>query len=77
MLRSTSALSDALDALATAFNAAVDEVDKQHGNQEGALAGQTVVNDLSRVLSQMATFTGNGTVSESARWDWIWTRRGT
>lgn len=58
--RSTSALSDALSAFSSAFNAAVDEVDKQHGTTAGALSGQTVVNDLSRTLSQIATFSAPG-----------------
>jgi flagellar hook-associated protein 2 len=54
--RSTSALSDALSAFATAYNAAVDEVDKQHGTSSGALAGQSLVNGLSQVLSQLSTY---------------------
>lgn len=58
--RSTSALSDALSAFATAYNAAVDEIDKQHGTSAGALSGQTVVSDLSQTLSQIATYTSPG-----------------
>ncbi|HTY26683.1 MAG TPA: flagellar filament capping protein FliD [Mycobacterium sp.] len=54
--RSTSALSSALDAFATAFNATVDAVDAQHGTSSGALAGQSLVNGLSQVLSQIATY---------------------
>ncbi len=58
--RSTSTLSDALSAFATAFNAAVDEVNKQHGTAPGALSGQSVVNDLSQTLSSLATYTSPG-----------------
>lgn len=58
--RSTSALSDALSAFATAYNAAVDEVDKQHGTSAGALSGQTVVNDLSQSLSEIGTYISPG-----------------
>jgi len=57
--RSTSALSSALDAFATAYNAAVDEVDKQHGTAGGALAGQSLVSSLSRTLSQISSFTAS------------------
>jgi flagellar capping protein FliD len=58
--RSTSALSSALDAFATAYNAAVDEVDKQHGNSNGALAGQSLVSGLSRILSDISTYDQSG-----------------
>ena len=58
--RSTSALSSALDAFATAYNAAVDEVDKQHGTSAGPLAGQTLVNELSQMLSSIATYDQSG-----------------
>jgi flagellar hook-associated protein 2 len=58
--RSTSALSDALGAFATAYNDAVDEADKQHGTTSGPLAGQSLVNDLSQLLSKMATYSASG-----------------
>jgi flagellar capping protein FliD len=58
--RSTSALSSALDAFATAYNGAVDEVDKQHGTSSGALAGQSLVNGLSKVLSDISTYDLSG-----------------
>jgi flagellar capping protein FliD len=61
--RSTSALSSALSSLADAYNAAVDEIDKQHGQTGGALSGQSVVSDLSRILSGIATYTSGGAVS--------------
>jgi flagellar hook-associated protein 2 len=55
--RSSSAVSDALQAFATAYNAAVDEVDKQHGQSSGALAGDSIVSQLSGVLGKIATYT--------------------
>ncbi len=58
--RSTSALSSALDAFATAYNAAVDEVDKQHGTSAGPLAGQSLVTGLSSALSGIATYNRSG-----------------
>ncbi|HXK03598.1 MAG TPA: flagellar filament capping protein FliD [Verrucomicrobiae bacterium] len=61
--RSTSALSDALTAFTTAYNNAVDAVDQQHGQSTSALAGNPVVNDLSQVLSQLATYSSSGGVN--------------
>lgn len=58
--RSTSALGDALSAFVDAYNAAVDEVDKQHGTTAGPLAGQALVNNLSQALSQIATYAAPG-----------------
>ena len=58
--RSTTALSEALSQFATAYNAAVDEVDKQHGTAAGALSGQTVVAGLSQSLSDIATYSSGG-----------------
>lgn len=54
--QSTTALSDALSAFATAYNAAVDEVDKQHGTAGGVLSGQPVISQLSQALSRIATY---------------------
>jgi flagellar capping protein FliD len=62
VMRSTSALSTALGSFATAYNDAVDEVDKQHGNQNGALSGQSLVGGLSQVLSQISTYTDSSQV---------------
>jgi len=55
--QSTSALSDALSAFATAYNSAVDEVDQSHGQTGGALAGQPIVDELSQILDSIATYT--------------------
>jgi flagellar hook-associated protein 2 len=58
--RSSSALTDALSAFATAYNSAVDEVDKQHGQAAGALAGQSLVLSLSEVLRGLGTYSSPG-----------------
>lgn len=63
--RSTSALSDALSAFVSAYNAAVDEVDKQRGTTAGPLAGDTVVSDLAQALSGIATYTSSGSAINS------------
>jgi len=58
--RSSSALSNALQTFATAYNAAVDEVGKEYGPDAGVLSGQSVVGQLSQVLSRIATYTASG-----------------
>jgi len=54
--RSSSAVSDALSAFATAYNATLDEIDKQRGDSSGALNGQSVVYSLSESLRSLATY---------------------
>ena len=61
--RSISALGTALSAFADAYNAAVDEIDTQRGQGAGALAAQSVVTQLSGILSSISTFSSNGQVS--------------
>jgi flagellar hook-associated protein 2 len=54
--RSTSALNTALSAFADAYNATVDELDKQRGTLGGPLQGQSIVSILSKSLSSIATY---------------------
>ena len=61
--RSISALGTALSAFADAYNAAVDEIDTQRGQGAGALAAQSVVSQLSGILSSISTFSSDGQVS--------------
>lgn len=61
--RSTSALSTALSGFADAYNAAVTEVTSQRGQTTGALQGQSIVNQLSNILSQISTYSSDGQVS--------------
>ena len=57
--RSTSAISNALLAFVTAYNAAVDELDNHRGNSGGALAGQSIVYTLSQALRDVAQYSGD------------------
>ncbi|HZY60059.1 MAG TPA: flagellar filament capping protein FliD [Candidatus Binataceae bacterium] len=57
--RPTSAVSDALSAFTAAYNAVVDELDKQHGATAGPLTGQSIVSALSSTLTSMATYTSD------------------
>jgi flagellar hook-associated protein 2 len=54
--RSTSALNTALSAFSDAYNATVDELNKQRGSSAGPLEGQSIVSILSRSLSNIATY---------------------
>lgn len=57
VMRSTSALGDALSTFAQAYNDLVDSLDGQRGQAGGALAGQSLVFEVQRQLSAMATYT--------------------
>ncbi len=61
--RSTSALSTALSGLADAYNAAVEEVGTQRGQSGGALAGQSIVGQLSSLLSRISTYSSSGQIN--------------
>jgi flagellar hook-associated protein 2 len=54
--RSPSALGNALANFANAYNAAVDELNKQHGSSAGALSGDSVVDELSQALRTLSTY---------------------
>ena len=60
--RSTSALGDAMTAFVTAYNNAVDAVDQQHGQSNGALAGNPLISNLSQLLSKIPTYSGSAQV---------------
>jgi flagellar capping protein FliD len=55
-------VSDALSALATAYNTALGAIDAQRGDSDGALNGQAVVSDLSRALRGIATYSDSGSI---------------
>lgn len=59
VVRPTSALSEALSKFADAYNAIVDELDKQRG-ADGALSGQSVARTLAQSLSGLTAYTGAG-----------------
>jgi flagellar capping protein FliD len=58
--QSASALSTALSGFATAYNAAVTELDNQRGQSGGPLQGQSIVNSLSQALASMSTYSSSG-----------------
>jgi flagellar hook-associated protein 2 len=60
----TTSLSDALNSFASAYNAVVSELDKNRGQNGGALSGQSIVYELQSELSNLASYTsGTGAAS--------------
>ena len=57
---SLSSVSNALSNFVTAFNAAVTELQKNHGQNGGALTGDSTVLSMDQVLNQIGTYTGSG-----------------
>jgi flagellar hook-associated protein 2 len=55
--RTTASLGSALSSFANAYNAVASELTAQRGSSGGALAGQSIVRELSDVLSHIATYT--------------------
>jgi flagellar hook-associated protein 2 len=56
---SLSSVSNALSNFVTAFNSAITELQKNYGQNGGALTGDGSVLDMSQVLSQIGTYTGS------------------
>jgi len=54
--RSTTALSNALSALVTAYNAVVDALDAHRGKDAGALAGQSILQALTNSLRKLTAY---------------------
>jgi flagellar hook-associated protein 2 len=63
--RSDSALSDALSAFATAYNAIADEITAQHGQNAGPLQGNPILQTIANTLNGIGTYgaDANSTVS--------------
>ncbi len=61
VVRSTSALANALTTFTSAYNAVVDSLDQQRGQNAGALSGNSVINSLSQALAGIATYAPQGT----------------
>jgi flagellar hook-associated protein 2 len=62
--RNTSAISGALSALVSAYNAAQGEVNKNRGSGTGALQGQSLVSELSSALHSISQYsTGSSGIS--------------
>jgi flagellar hook-associated protein 2 len=64
--RNAAVISGALSSFISAYNATVDELDKHHGKNGGALTGQSIVNSLSRSLTELTAYSGSGTVGSLA-----------
>src|ERR1035438_4028814 len=60
--RSTSALDSALSTFASAYNAAVDELDNQRGQTGGPQQGEGIVNSLSQALASISTYTSSDSI---------------
>lgn len=56
--RTPGSIRDSITALVTAFNAAVDEVDKHRGQSKGALAGHSLIFSLGASLRQIGGYSG-------------------
>jgi flagellar hook-associated protein 2 len=54
--RSTDALKSALSDFVSAYNSAVTAIDQNHGENEGALKGDSTVTSLSRALTAISTY---------------------
>jgi flagellar hook-associated protein 2 len=61
--RSVTGLGNALSIFAAAYSAVAGELGNQHGKSAGPLQGQSIVSQLSGVLSGIATYTGSGSLS--------------
>jgi len=58
LAQDSNSLSNSLGSFATAYNAAVDALGKQHGKDAGALAGQSLILSLNQTLSSINQYTG-------------------
>jgi flagellar hook-associated protein 2 len=61
--QNASGVENALTSLVTSYNAAVDEVTKNRGQNGGALAGQSVLDGLSSTLLTLANYSGSASGS--------------
>jgi flagellar hook-associated protein 2 len=56
--QTTSSISSALSSFVTAYNAAVDELNKSFGQNPGPLNGKSIIFDLKRSLHDLTNYTG-------------------
>ena len=61
-----SMLSSALSSFATAYNAVVDQVDAQIGENAGLLSGDIIVREVQQKLRAVSGYLGSGTISSLA-----------
>jgi flagellar hook-associated protein 2 len=76
---SLSSVSDALSNFVTAFNAAVTELQKNHGQSGGALTGDSSVLSMDQALNQIGTYTGStgGSITNLTQLGVEFTQQGT
>lgn len=75
---SLSSVSNALSNFVTAFNAAVSEVQKNHGQNGGALTGDSTVLSMGIVLNQLGTYSGgSGSITNLTQLGLQFTQQGT
>jgi flagellar hook-associated protein 2 len=75
---SLSSVSNALSNFVTAFNAAVFELQKNHGQNGGALTGDSTVLSMGVVLNQIGTYTGgSGSITNLTQLGVEFTQQGT
>jgi flagellar hook-associated protein 2 len=60
LTRTTSSISNALSSLATAYNAALDQLDAHRGEEPGALAGNSILFTLSEAMHAMGGYSNAG-----------------
>jgi flagellar hook-associated protein 2 len=62
--QNTNSLSSALSGFVTAYNAAVDAVNQQHGQNAGPLAGSSLIDSLGQILQSVSLYSnGSGSVT--------------
>jgi flagellar hook-associated protein 2 len=75
---SLSSVSNALSNFVTAFNSAVSELQKNHGQNGGALTGDSTVLSMGVVLNQIGTYTGgSGSIANLTQLGVEFTQQGT
>ncbi len=75
---SLSSVSSELSSFVTAYNAAFAEVQKNTGQNGGALVGDSTVLDMQQALTQMITYTGtSGSITSLAQLGVEFTQQGT
>ncbi len=75
---SLNSVSNALSSFVSAYNSAVTELQKNHGQNGGALTGDSTVLSLGQALHQIANYTGStGSITSLAQLGIEFTRQGT
>ena len=74
----TSSLSNALSSFVSAYNAALAEINKNHGQNGGALTGDSAILQMQNGLAQLVTYTGSsGSITSLTQLGVQFTQQGT